>query len=63
VPGATASAPLRWSEVNGKLDPKTFTIKTIPARMKKLRDDPLAAVLSAEPDLHAALARLAEKLK
>jgi bifunctional non-homologous end joining protein LigD len=63
VPGATASAPLRWSEVNGKLDPKKFTIKTIPARMKKLGDDPLAPVLSAEPDLHAALSRLAEKLK
>jgi bifunctional non-homologous end joining protein LigD len=63
VPGATVSMPLSWREMNGKLDPRKFTLKSAPARMKKLGKDPLAEVLSLEPDLHAALSRLAGKLK
>jgi bifunctional non-homologous end joining protein LigD len=58
VPGARVSMPLRWSEVNARLNPASFTIETAPARMKRLREDPLAPVLQLRPDLPRALALL-----
>ncbi|MBI2963955.1 MAG: DNA ligase D [Deltaproteobacteria bacterium] len=56
--GAPASAPLSWSEVGGRLTPRRFTLRTLPARLRRLKADPLRAVLGAAPDLQAALTRL-----
>jgi bifunctional non-homologous end joining protein LigD len=38
VEGAPVSTPLEWDEVNRKLDPSQFNIRTLPARLKKLGD-------------------------
>jgi bifunctional non-homologous end joining protein LigD len=61
LPGAPASVPLKWSEITAKLDITKHTIKTVPKRMKRLKDDPLSAVLVEKPDLVAALSRLSER--
>jgi bifunctional non-homologous end joining protein LigD len=58
--GAPASAPLRWSDVNRKLSIDRFTIRTLPARMRRLKaGDPMLPVLEQKPDLVGILARLA----
>jgi bifunctional non-homologous end joining protein LigD len=59
-PGATVSAPLKWSEVGKKLDPTKYTIKTMPGRVEKV-GDLWRAVLGPGIDLRACLQRL-EKL-
>lgn len=62
VPGATVSAPLRWSEVTPKLDIGRFTIASMPRRLSRMSDDPLAGVLTERPDILAGLSRLAAAL-
>lgn len=38
IDGAPVSAPLKWSEVTAKLDPKKFNIRTMPDRVAKVGD-------------------------
>ena len=61
VPGATVSAPLRWSEVTMNLDVSRFTIRTMPRRLSSMKNDPLLGVLTDSPDIRAGLEELAVK--
>ncbi|HEX6640915.1 MAG TPA: DNA ligase D [Thermoanaerobaculia bacterium] len=38
IDGAPVSAPLKWSEITKKLDPKKFNIRTMPNRLAKVGD-------------------------
>ena len=60
LPGAPVSTPLRWSEVSTRLEPKKFTLKTVPTRLRRMKSDPWRDLLTASPDLTTALARLVE---
>ncbi|HET6778074.1 MAG TPA: DNA ligase D [Gemmatimonadales bacterium] len=61
LPGAPVSMPLRWSEINSSLDVRQFTIDNALARMKKLKKDPLAEVITMSPDLAGAIERLQDR--
>src|SRR6266849_2623606 len=38
IDGAPVSAPLKWEEINKKLDPKKFNLRTMPDRLAKVGD-------------------------
>ena len=38
IDGAPVSAPLRWEEINKKLDPKKYNLRTMPDRLAKVGD-------------------------
>lgn len=59
LPGAPVSAPLRWNEVGGKLEPRQFDVRNLAARLRRRKEDPLLPVLTDRPDLLSALDRLA----
>ena len=57
LPGAPVSCPLEWREVNARLDPAKFTIKTVPERFARMKD-PLAGVLGKGIRMDLALKRM-----
>ncbi len=63
VPGALVSTPLRWREVTSGLDMRRFTIRSVPRRMSKMRDEPMLPVLDLRPDLPAVLSRLERRFE
>jgi len=55
-PGATVSMPLIWAQVKPDLDPKRFTIRTVPALLRKTKA--WAEYCESEQPLAAAIKRL-----
>ena len=62
VPGAAVSMPLRWGQVNAKLDMHRYNMTSVPKLLAKMKSDPLLPVLSETADLAASLASLQEAL-
>ncbi len=62
VPGATVSTPLDWSEVHLALDPRAFTIRSVPTRLTE-HEDPLGGFLSTAVNLTAALSQLEPRVR
>jgi bifunctional non-homologous end joining protein LigD len=55
--------PLAWSEVNERLEIRSYDIRTVPQRLRRRRRDPWEGLLEAMPDLGQALSRLEERLR
>jgi len=58
VAGAPVSAPLKWDELKPGLDPRVWNIKTVPARMARLKTDPFLGALTDPQRLEPALDRI-----
>lgn len=59
VPEATVSTPLEWSDVVPDLDPRAFTLETVP-KLVESRVCPMEGFFRVAPDVPTAVRKLAE---
>ena len=59
--GATVSMPITWREVKADLDPKKYTVRTVPALLAKT--SAWADYCDAERPLEEAIKRLSRSVK
>jgi bifunctional non-homologous end joining protein LigD len=62
-PGAPVSAPIRLTELKPDLDPESFTIKNMVARMMRMKTDPFLGAITDQQLLEPSLKLLSEKYK
>jgi len=62
VPGATASAPLHWEELEGNLDPSLFHLRNLPQRIARM-GDLFRPLFDQGQDLMPAIARLEQYIR
>jgi bifunctional non-homologous end joining protein LigD len=60
-PGATVSTPLRWEDVHRALDPREFSMFTVPSRVLE-RGPAFEGFFESRPDVVRAVTKLGEKL-
>src|SRR5258708_29003188 len=58
--GATVSMPLTWAQVRGDLDPKRYTVRTVPALVAKTKA--WQGYGDAAASIKAAIRKLASKI-
>jgi bifunctional non-homologous end joining protein LigD len=51
------SVPLTWEELRVALDPRSFTVLTVPKRLARLKTDPWAGYWKSRQRLSAQLVR------
>jgi bifunctional non-homologous end joining protein LigD len=59
-PGATVSVPVSWDELTAKLHSDHFTIKNLPARLAKLKNDPWAGIADVKQSITASILKRLE---
>jgi bifunctional non-homologous end joining protein LigD len=62
-PGAPVATPVRWEELKPALDPRRFTVRTVPRRLKALGADPWDGFFDVRQSLARALKSLARSAR